>query len=267
MKVAGEVYGRGPLVTAIPDIKTLNKTLELLLKNASLSIAGVYTAADDGVLNPQTIRIVPGAIIPVARNGGPQGDSLKMLPRSGDFNVAQIVINDLRMNVKKILLDDTLPPDNMSARSATEIAERMRELSQNLGSAFGRLIAETMVPLVARVMHVMDERGLIAMPLRVNGLEVKVTPVSPIAQAQNMGDIEKITQWVQLSSSLGPEGQMAVRTGSIADYIADKLGVPANLRTTLEERQQMMEQAAQVAQAAAQQQAAGQQQPAEPPQQ
>ena len=267
MKVAGEVYGRGPLVTAIPDIKTLNKTLELLLKNASLSIAGVYTAADDGVLNPQTIRIVPGAIIPVARNGGPQGDSLKMLPRSGDFNVTQIVINDLRMNVKKILLDDTLPPDNMSARSATEIAERMRELSQNLGSAFGRLIAETMVPLVSRVMYVMDEQGLIDMPLRVNGLEVKVTPVSPIAQAQNMGDIEKITQWVQLSSSLGPEGQMAVRTGSIADYIADKLGVPANLRTTLEERQQMMEQAAQVAQAAAQQQAEGQQQPAEPPQQ
>jgi len=253
MKVAGEVYGRGPLVTAIPDIKTLNKTLELLLKNASLSIAGVYTAADDGVLNPQTIRIVPGAIIPVARNGGPQGDSLKMLPRSGDFNVSQIVINDLRMNVKKILLDDTLPPDNMSARSATEIAERMRELSQNLGSAFGRLITETMVPLIARVMYVMDDQGLIDMPLRVNGLEVKVIPVSPIAQAQNMGDIEKITQWVQIASSLGPEGQMAVRTGGIADYIADKLGVPANLRTTPEERMQMMEQAAQMAQMAAQQ--------------
>ena len=100
MKVAGEIYGRGPLLTAIPDIKTLNKTLELLLKNASLSIAGVYTAADDGVLNPQTIRIAPGAIIPVARNGGPQGESLRMLPRSGDFNVSQIVINDLHEREK-----------------------------------------------------------------------------------------------------------------------------------------------------------------------
>jgi len=252
MKVAGEVYGRGPLVTAIPDIKTLNKTLELLLKNASLSIAGVYTAADDGVLNPQNIRIQPGAIIPVARNGGPQGESLRQMPRSGDFNVSQIVINDLRMNVKKILLDDTLPPDNMSARSATEIAERMKELAQNLGSAFGRLITETMVPLVARILYVMDERGLIEMPLRVNGLEVKVTPVSPIAQAQNMGDIEKIMQWVQMSSALGPEGQMAVKMGSIADYVADKLGVPAELRTTPQERQEMMQQAAQMMQAQAQ---------------
>jgi len=263
MKVAGEVYGRGPLVTAIPDIKTLNKTLELLLRNASLSIAGVYTAADDGVLNPQMVRIVPGAIIPVARNGGPQGESLRMLPRSGDFNVSQIVINDLRMNIKKILLDDTLPPDNMSARSATEIAERMKELAQNLGSAFGRLITETMVPLISRILYIMDDRGMIEMPLRVNGLEVKVTPVSPIAQAQNMGDVEKITQWVQLSSALGPEGQMAVRTGAIADYIADKLGVPADLRTTPQERQQMAEQAAMAAQMAMQQQAGGMEQPVE----
>jgi hypothetical protein len=252
MKVAGEVYGRGPLVTAIPDVKTLNKTLELLLKNASLSIAGIYTAADDGVLNPQTIRIRPGAIIPVARNGGPQGESLKMLPRSGDFNVSQIVINDLRMNIKKIMLDDTLPPDNMSARSATEIAERMKELAQNLGSAFGRLITETMIPLVQRILYVMDERGMIEMPLRVNGLEVKLQPVSPIAQAQNMGDIEKIMQWVQMSSALGPEGQMAVRTGAISDYVADKLGIPAALRTSDQERQQMMEQAQQAAQMMAQ---------------
>ena len=107
LKVAGEVYGRGPLVTAISDIKTLNKTLELVLKNASLAIAGVYTAADDGVLNPQNIKIQPGAVIAVARNGGPQGASLSPLPRAGDFNTSQIVVNDLRMNIKKIMMDDT----------------------------------------------------------------------------------------------------------------------------------------------------------------
>jgi len=90
------------------------------------------------------------------------------------------------------------------------------------------------------------------MPLRVNGLEVKVTPVSPIAQAQNMGDIEKIMQWVQMSSALGPEGQMAVKTGSIADYVADKLGIPAELRTSPEEREMMMQQAMEAAQMAAQ---------------
>lgn len=240
-KIAGEIYGRGPLLTALPDIKTLNKTLELVLKNASLAISGVYTAADDGVLNPQTVKLVPGAIIPVARNGGPQGESLKPLARSGDFNVSQIVIQDLRANIKRTLLDESLPPDNMSARSATEVVERMKELAQNLGSAFGRLINETMVPLVARILSVMDERGLIDLPLRVNGLEVKVSPVAPLAMAQNMEEINNVIQFMQIAQTLGAEGQLAVKTGDLIDFLGDKLGVPAAIRNTPAERAFLME--------------------------
>ncbi|MEY4338101.1 MAG: hypothetical protein RL680_996 [Actinomycetota bacterium] len=267
MKVAGEIYGRGPLMTALPDIKTLNKVIELLLKNASLAVAGVYTAADDGVLNPNTVKILPGAIIPVARNGGPQGPALQPLPRSGDFNVSQIVINDLRANVKRILLDESLPPDNMSARSATEIVERMKELAQNLGSAFGRLINETMIPLVTKILEVMDSRGLITMPLRVNGLEIKVTPVAPLAMAQNMEEVNAILQYSQLMQNFGADGQLALKNDFVVDYIGDKLGVPASVRNDAVERAVLMEEAqAQQAQAAAMQMAAmQQQQPQQPP--
>jgi len=252
MKVAGEIYGRGPLITALPDIKTLNKTLELVLKNASLAIAGVYTAADDGVLNPNTVKIVPGAIIPVARNGGPQGESLKALPRAGDFNVSQIIMNDLRQNIKRILLDESLPPDNMSARSATEVVERMKELSQNLGSAFGRLINETMIPLVTKILDVMDQKGLIDLPLKMNGLEVKVSAVAPLAMAQNMEDVQNILQYAQIAQSSGPEAQATLKVGSMMDFIAEKLGVPQRVRTTAAERQQAMQQSMQMAQQAVQ---------------
>lgn len=248
MKVAGEIYGRGPVLTALPDIKTLNKTKELLLKNASLAITGVYTAADDGVLNPATIKITPGAIIPVARNGGPQGEALKPLPRAGDFNVSQIVINDLVQSIKRTLLDESLPPDNMSARSATEVVERMKELAQNLGSAFGRLINETMIPLVTKILEVMDDDGIINLPLRVNGLEVKVSPVSPLAMAQNLDEINSIVQFMQIAQGLGPEAQLAIKPGAVIDYIADKLGVPASVRANEQERKAQMQQMAQMAQ-------------------
>jgi hypothetical protein len=262
MKVAGEIYGRGPLMTALPDIKTLNKTKELLLKNASLAVAGVYTAADDGVLNPNTVKIVPGGIIPVARNGGPQGPSLLPLPRSGDFNVSQLVINDLVQNIKRILLDESLPPDNMSARSATEIVERMKELSQNLGSAFGRLINETMIPVVTKILEVMDERGMIDLPLRVNGLEVKVSPTSPLANAQAMDEVNSALQFAQLTQQMGIEGQVAVKFGEMIDYLGDKLGVPAAVRNSAAERTFLLEQKAeQQAQQMAMQQAMMQQAP------
>ena len=256
MKVAGEIYGRGPLLTAMPDIKTLNKTVELLLKNASINIAGVYTASDDGVLNPNTVRIAPGAIIPVARNAGPQGPSLTPLQRSGDVNLSQLVINDLRINVKKILLDESLPPDNMSARSATEIVERMKELSQNLGSAFGRLISEAVLPIVSRTLSVMDDKGLIALPLKINGLEVSVQPTSPLAIAASNEEVQTAMTWIQMASQLGPSGQMAINIDRAADYLADKLGIPTELRTTPQEREAMAQQMMQAAQA--QQQMGGQ---------
>lgn len=261
MKAAGETYGRGPLTVAIPDIKTLNKVKELLLKNASLSIAGVYTAADDGVLNPNTMVLKPGAIIPVARNGGPQGESLRPLQRSGDPQLSQIVIDQLVMSIKKILLDESLPRDDMSARSATEIQQRIQELAQNLGSAFGRLITEVMTPIIQRTLIIMDQQGLIELPLKVNGLEVKITPVSPIAMSQNTSDVNSVIQFAQIVSQLGPEGATTLKVGEITDYIADKLGVPASLRNTPQERAMILQQA----QMMAQQQAEQQQQQEQPP--
>ena len=265
MKVAGETMGRGPLVTVINDIKTLNKVVELTLKNASLSIGGVFTAADDGVLNPSTIQIVPGSIISVARNGGPQGESLKPLPRTGDPQMGQLVANDLRTAIKKGLLDESLPPENMSARSATEIQARLSELAQNLGSAFGRLIVETMMPIVRRSLEVMDAQGMIELPLKVNGLQVKVVPESPLAMAQNMDKVGEVMQFLQITQMLGPEGVMAVNMGRVADYLADQLGIPAKLRNTPEEKDAIAAQMQEAAQMAAQQQmgAEGEQAPPE----
>jgi len=239
-KTAGEVYGRGPLVDAIADIKTLNKTLELVLKNASLAISGVFLAADDGVLNPQNIKIQPGAIIPVARNGGPGGASLAPLPRAGDFNTSQIVIQDLRVNIKKILMDDTLPPDTMSARSATEIAQRQAELATNLGSAFGRLMTEIMNPMIARILFVLDRQGLIDLPLRVDGVQIKVTPVSPLAEAPKMEEVNKVLNFMQIAQAMGPAGQTIINVQEAVAFIAEKMGIDQRVLNSAEEQQMMM---------------------------
>ena len=256
LKVSGEIMGRGPLISALPDIKTVNKAIELLLKNASINIAGVYTAIDDGVLNPQTIRIVPGAVIPVARNGGPQGPSLQPLPRSGDLQLSQLVINDLRLQIKKTLLDDSLPPDNMSARSATEIVERMRDLAVNLGSSYGRMIHEAMVPIVKLTLEEMGDQGIIDLPLKIDGLEVQIVPVSPLAQAQNLDEVQNVLQWLGVASQLGPVGLATANMEGISDWVADQLGVPIGLRTTPDQRQETAEIGQQFLQAQAGQPAA-----------
>ena len=211
LKLSSERYGRGPVLTALPDIRSLNKVKELILKSSSLSIAGVYTASDDGVLNPNTVRIVPGAIIPVARNGGPQGESLKPLPRPGDTQLSQFVTADLVASIKSILMDEALPNDK-------------------------------------RTLEVMNDVGMIELPLKVNGLQVKIAPTAPLAMAQNMTKVEETLNFMQITAQMGPQGQAFIKQDKLMDYIADQMGVPAELRTTPEEREQLLQQAMEMAQ-------------------
>ena len=81
--------------------------------------------------------------------------------------------------------------------------QKMKILSENMGSAFGRLIQETMYPVVRRTLEVMDEIGMIELPLKVNGLQVKVQPVAPIAMSQNMEKVSEIMQYMQIAQSMG----------------------------------------------------------------
>ena len=69
-KCAGEVYGRGPLINALSAIKTTNLTIQLILENAQMAISGIYQMDDDGIINPDTINLVPGTIIPKSPQSG-----------------------------------------------------------------------------------------------------------------------------------------------------------------------------------------------------
>ena len=140
------------------------------------------------------------------------------------------------------MMDDTLPPDNMSARSATEIAERTRELATNLGSAFGRLITETMLPIVSRIMYVLDQQGIINFPAKINGQDIKLAAVSPLAQAQKLQEVNDLMQYVQIAGQMGPEGQATLSIPRILDFVAQRLGIDRNVLNSEEEVQAIMQQ-------------------------
>lgn len=248
VKVAGEVYGRGPAIQALPDVKTENKLVELVLKNAALHISGVYTGVDDGILNPNTVTIRPGVVIPVAANGGSRGASLVPLERTGSFDIAQIELERLTMSIKTLMFDRRLPAEGGSVRSATEIVERVRELAQDIGSPFGRLMRELIVPLVQRTLDLMTKQNLVP-EIKVNGLTVQAVVVSPLAQEQNLNEVEAVVRWLDILNGTG--GQQLLMLGAviedIPDWIGERLGVPSALRRDRESRNQLQQMAGQAA--------------------
>jgi len=249
-KCAGEVYGRGPLINALSAIKTTNLTIELILENAQMSISGIYQIEDDGVINPDTINLVPGTIIPKAMGS----TGLQPIQAAGRFDVAQLVLSDMRQNIKRALYNDMLGNPDKTPASATEVAERMADLSRRIGSAFGRLQAELVQPVLQRVIYILKKQGRIEVPT-VNGREIKIRSSSPLAQAQANQDISSVSRFLELTNAaFGPEAmQLLINSEETAIYLAKKFGVPDTLIRDEQERKQIvaMMQQMQQAQAAA----------------
>jgi hypothetical protein len=256
-KLSGEVWGRGPLVNALPDIKTLNKLVEMILRQAALRIAGVWSVANDGVINPNNVVITPGATIPVGRNGGPNGPSIANIAPTGDIQVAELEREKLSMNIKQMLFDQKLPPDTGPVRSATEIMQRVKELVKDIGAPFGRLMSELVHPLFQVILDMLYRRGQIKDRIVVDGLMVKAQLISPLAQVQGLTEVENIVRWMQILSSFGPELlYVSAKVEDIGDYIGERLGVPVDLRRNKAERQELQKTVAQIAAAGKNAQAA-----------
>lgn len=244
-KCAGEVYGRGPLINALSAIKTTNLTIEMILENAQMSISGIYQMEDDGVMNPDTINLVPGTIIPKAMGSA----GLQPINAAGRFDVAQLVLGDMRQNIKRALYNDMLGNPDKTPASATEVAERMADLSRRMGAAFGRLQAELVQPVLQRVIYILKKQGRIDVPT-VNGREVKIRSVSPLAQAQGNQDISSVARFLELvGGAFGPEMlQLLVDGEQTAIHLAKKFGVPESLIRDEEQRKQIAAMAQQMAQ-------------------
>jgi len=223
-KAPSETYGRSPVMKVLPDIKTLNKVVELMLKNASIAVTGIWQADDDGVLNPATISLTPGTIIPKAVGSA----GLQPLDSPGRIDLSERLIEQLRANVRRALLNDKLSQPNMPTMTATEVLQRAAEMGRLLGATFGRLQAELLTPMISRAIRILIRRGEIA-DLIVDGRTVEFEYRSPLARYQTGQDAGRVMTWIQNMTSLGPEAIRMIDATEAAKYFAKSHGVPQNL--------------------------------------
>ena len=237
-----EVWGRGPVLQAMPAIKTLNLTVQLILENAEMAIAGSYVYDDDGVFNPDNITIQPGTFIPRS-----PGSSIDTLAAPGRFDVAQLVLDDMRRNVRKALFIDELDsrPNARTPLSATEVSERLADVARDMGAVAGRMQKEFMTPLVERIIKIYTDQGILNIP-KVDGRTLRILPVSPLLRAQDQQDVADFVRFQQtVAGTFGPEITPALYDqAAVIRYLAQKFGVMEELladETQVQQNAQLMQ--------------------------
>jgi len=247
--VPGEVYGRGRVMNVLPDIKTANKVTEFGLRNAALAIAGIYTAQDDGVINPYTMQIAPGMVIPVGSNDH-TNPTLRPLERAGDFNVGELILSDLRDRINKAMFADPYGGMDSPTKTATEMSLRSQELLMDAGSAYSRLQSEFVEKVMTAAVSILSNAGKFrGEEFKIDGREITLKHTSPLARAQDQEDLIAMQQFMQMGAGFGPEAFMlGTKVEDAVAWIGQKLGIDQKLLRNEQERIEMQKQAAEAMQ-------------------
>lgn len=227
-----EVYPQGPLLKALPDILSINKVKELLLKKGSRDVYGIYTILDDSVINVENVKFASMTFIPVESNGGARGQTILPLPASGDLNLAQFLFHDMQTSINKKMFAEPLGRIDAPVKTATEIAYRQKELAEKIGAAFGQLQFELLRPLIARLLYILDDLGLIDLGgFKVDGQNINIVYQTPLAAAQDMDDFMAAQNYVGvMMGTYGPQvGMVLAPPDRFGKYFAKKLHVPQEL--------------------------------------
>ena len=195
-KATGEIFGRSPSYNALPDIKTLNKAVEIGLKAWAKAIDPPLLVQDDGVIG--RVRTTPAGIT-VVRNDG----AIKPLQIGSNWQITDLKENQLRTAIRQAYYSDQLQLQEGPQMTATEVQVRYELMQRLLGPTLGRFQSEFLNPLIERVFGIMYRAGaLMPEPDIIRGSKIDVEYVGPLARSQRMEEAVSIERLYQLAMNV-----------------------------------------------------------------
>lgn len=243
-KYAGEVYGRSPGMTALPDVKMLQVMTLSYIKTLQKNADPPMWLRDDGVVGQQ--RTVPGGINYF--RGNPH-EGVMLMPTSVQGLGAQgEFMEQLRNRIRTTFFTDILQINTDANMTATEVMQRTSERMRLLGPLIGRLESELLGPMVERIYGILTRIKLLpAAPKSIQNSEFTVEYVSPIATAQKQQAVSGMQQVAQaVIGMVGPEmgAQVLakrVKPEKLVDYLWDLFNNDPDLLMSEEETAEMQQ--------------------------
>lgn len=199
-RIAGESYGRGLVEEVIGDLQNLDSLYKAIREGALISAKSVFLVNPNGVTRADVLASAEnGAIVP----GNINDVQALRVDKVNDYATALQTIQLIERRLQfSFLLNEALQRDAERV-TAEEIRVMAEQLEQGLGGVYSVLSAEMQLPLIRRVIFMMERAGEITR-LPEQFIEPQITTGLDAIGRGN--DKQRLTNFLTtVATALGPD--------------------------------------------------------------
>lgn len=233
----GEDYGRGPALSAMPDLKLLNAIKWAVIEQAGMIVDPPLLTHDDGILSE--FQLSPGSRVP----GGVSAEGRQLvvpLQTAGRLDVGFEMVEQVRRQIDDAFLGlyfrALVENPQMTATQAMLLSQQQGQI---LAPAVSRIHSDMLDPMLRRVASIMFAQGrlpqmsartLEVIRRRGHGLSIELT--GPLAMAARMSDGIAISRTFEAAAPIAqidPGVLKRIDAGEALSALARANGAPARI--------------------------------------
>ena len=228
---ANDPRGFSPAMDALASIKLLNAEKRTFIRHAMKASDPAWMAPYKSFLNTPNFN-------PSAANYYDskkfKADAFRFLAPEGNAQVNIEAMELETMEIERAFFVDVFRSISMvtqdkKKRSIPEVQRVIAEGMSMLGPIIGKMIDETIDPILEKTGEILDERGIFEpAPGILQGKETKIEYLSPLARAQKQSEMIGMSAWLQVVAEIAnfkPEILDPINVDKISKIIADIQGV------------------------------------------
>ena len=238
-RIDGEAYGRGFVEEYLGDIQSLESLTRAIVEGSAAAAKVLFLVNPNGTTRARTLAESPnGAIV----QGNAADVNTLQLNKFSDFRTAQVTLETIKDRLGAAFLLTSGVVRQAERVTAEEIRMLSQELEASLGGLYSLLAAEMQLPLVTRIMSVMQKKKLLPKLPKDLVKPVIVTGVEALGRGNDLSKLDLFLAGA--AQVVGPEaiGQFV----NVEDYFkrrATALGIKTEgLIKSAEQMQQEQQQ-------------------------
>jgi hypothetical protein len=157
-RIDGEAYGRGFVEEYLGDIQSLEALTRAIVEGSAAAAKVLFLVNPNGTTRARTLAESPnGAIV----QGNAADVNTLQLDKFNDFRTAQVTMEAIKDRLGAAFLLTSGVVRQAERVTAEEIRMLSQELEASLGGLYSLLAAEMQMPLVKRIMSVMQKKKML----------------------------------------------------------------------------------------------------------